>query len=256
MIYRCPSCNSEFRSDTAGVVLCPQCNSKVRVELPVSKGCAWDRAEKGNWVGAFFETVKLSLVKPVKFFGEVAEGSGWIRPWLFALIIFFIVFLVMAAYQAGFQTLAIGAGLATSLKKTMLPFAALSIPITILAIVSMSVVMAPFLVTTVLFINAAMYHLCLMVLGSARRDFWATFRTVCYTFGPQLFEIIPILGNIVGAVWQFVLAVIGIKVVHSTSYSRSALAIFLPLILCCGAVLLVVASVAGGVVAAFLKSAI
>ncbi|MFH0800697.1 MAG: YIP1 family protein [Pseudomonadota bacterium] len=256
MIYSCPNCNARFQSDTSGVVLCPSCNSKVRVMAEAQTGCSWDRAAKGGWASAFFDSVKLSIVDPVAFFSEVGEGRGMARPWIFAVVIFFVVFSVAAAYQAGFQALAVSLNLAADIEKAMIPIAALSLPLTIFAIVLLAVIIVPMFATFVVFLQSGIYHLCLMILGSARRDFSATFRTVCYTSGPQLFQIVPLLGSVVGPIWQLVLAIIGLKVVHKTTYGRSALAIFLPTILCCGALLLVIAVAAGGVAAAFLRTAV
>lgn len=255
MIYRCPRCNAPFQSDAAGVVICPACGAQVRTGVAAAPGNAWDRAQRGGWSGAFFETVKRSIADPVSFFEEVAAGSGWVRPWAYATGITTVVFLVAMAYQAGFQALAISASLAAELKSAFFPFAALSIPVTLGLVALLTLVVVPLFTTLTLFFQAAICHGCLMALSAVRRDYWATFRTVCYASGPQLFQVVPILGGLVGPLWQLVLVIIGLKVVHQTSYGRSALAVFLPTILCCGALLLVGVAVIGGVAGALIGTA-
>lgn len=256
MIYECPSCSAKFKSDRPGVVLCPTCNARVTVEVPVNEGCAWDRAGKGGWASAFFETIKLAVVDPVLFFSEIASGEGWHRPLAFSMTIYFLAFAVAAAYQAGFQALALSLNLAAVFEKAALPITALSLPLMIIVMIILAIIIVPVFVTLGLFLQAGIYHLCLTILGSARRDFWTTFRTVCYAASPQVFQIVPLFGGLVGPIWQLVLAIIGLKVVHKTTYGRSALAIFLPTILCCGMILLVLVTVAGGVAAALLKGAV
>jgi len=250
MIYACPSCGQKFKCDAAGVVQCPSCSAQVRVAEAAAHGTAWDRAAHGGWANAFFATVKGSIVDPVAFFESVGRGSGFMRPWAYAVIVTTIVFLVAAAYQAGFQALALSVNIASEVRHALFPLAALSIPLTIAAVAGFCIVAVPIFSTFVIFLQAAIYHLCLIILGAAKGDFWATFRTACYASGPQLFQIVPLLGGMVGPIWQLVLVVIGIKVVHKTTYSRSLLAVFLPTILCCGIVLLIAIAIFGGVIGA------
>jgi hypothetical protein len=52
-----------------------------------------------------------------------------------------------------------------------------------------------------------------------------------------------------------VLQIIGMKVVHRTSYGRSTIAVLLPMLLCCGVILLIGVAVAGWVFAAAMTAA-
>lgn len=246
MIYKCPSCSAKFKSDVSGVVQCPSCGANARVVAFSSYSVAWDEAH-GAWTRVFFETAKYSIVDPISFFKAVAGGTGWIRPWLYAVIISTVVFLSAVAFQAGMQALAVSLNIAMELKKALFPFAALSIPISIWFVVAIGIIAVPIFVTAMLFLQSAVCHGCLMMLGAAKRDYWTTFRTICYAHGPQLFQIIPFLGGMVGPIWQLVLIIIGLKVTHDTSYGRSALALFLPTILCCGVIMLIGIVIMGGI---------
>lgn len=255
MIYRCPACNAQFQCDVSGIVACPGCGEQSRVEVAVAEGTSFDRAGRGGWVSAFFEAVKLSIADPLVFFEQVAAGRGWVRPWAYATIISTFVFLIAAAYQAGFQALAISMNIAAEIERAFFPLAALSIPLTVGFVALLGLVGVPIFTTMMLFIQAGVCHLCLLILSAVRRDYWATFRTICYATGPQLFQVVPLLGGMVGPIWQLVLVIIGLKVVHRTTYGRSALAVFLPTILCCGVILLVGIAIMGGVAGALISKA-
>ncbi len=255
MIYRCPRCEQQFQAEGGGVVRCPACGGEVLIPGIVRPGSAWDREQKGAWADAFFSVIKDAITNPVIFFREVAEGDGWLRPWLFALVISTAVFLVAAAYQAGFNLMAAGAGLGKAASEGLGPISALLMPFSIGTIVGLAAVAMPVATTVGLLIQAGVYHLCLMVLGAARRSFLTTFRVTCYSMAPQVCQIVPFLGGIVAWGWQLALSIIGLKVAHETTYGRSALAVFLPTLLCCSALLIIGAAVAGAAFAAIIAAA-
>lgn len=250
MIYACPRCNGQFQAAPGAAVHCPHCQGEVRVPAAAVEGAAWDRESRGLWFEAFFDTIKASITSPVEFCGEVAAGRGWVRPYLFALVISTIAFLVAAAYQAGFQWLAAGASLGAGALAH-----ALVLPFSTGAILTFGVIAVPVGTTIALLIQALVYHLCLMLLGAARRDFMATFRITCYAAGPQVFQVVPLIGGLFAWAWQLALVIIGLKVTHETSYGRSAVAVFLPMLLCCGMMLLVGSTVAGWIFAAAVAAA-
>lgn len=243
--YICPLCKKEFKAPTPGIYKCPSCEKEVEVKLPSITFVPWDEETKGEWISAFYNTLKTSLIDPISFFKAVAKGEGFLRPWIYALIISFIVFLAAAAYQAGFQVLELGF-------EYSLPTILISGPLAILLIGIMGIMAVPLLTTLGLLIESGLFHLGLIILGSAKKEFTATFRTVCYCMGPNVFQIIPLLGGMVSGIWSIVLCIIGLKVVHETSYGRSAIVVFLPLILCCGVIILFGAAIAGGIFAAAL----
>lgn len=246
MIYQCPKCSAKFQSDYTGVVECPNCHEHVAVRA-VSRGCEWDMS-RGNILHAFFQTVKMALFDPISFFSSVAGGSGWQRPWWFAVITTAFVFVVSFMYQAGFSFL----GGAMDFSGFKFPMFLISGPINFFLGIVAAIFVIPVVTTVGLLIQAGIYHLCLMIVGAANKNFENTFRVVCYATAPQLLQIAPLLGAFVSAAWQLALNIIGIKVAHNTSYTKSLLAVFLPTIICCGMILMLLAAAAGGVAAAFI----
>jgi len=252
MIYVCSICKAKFRYEGQGVVICPSCKGQVRVEEGAA-GCTWDLSGKGTWANAFLETLRRSMFEPTSFFRRVSTGQGWTRPLVFALIIAMVAFAVTAAYQAGFSALETGVKMYGA-DVSAWPFMAYLAAVPFWIMLISSVAIAPVLTAVALLIQTTLYHLCLMLLGAARGGFTKTFRVVCYCAGPQVLQIIPFVGGVVASVWQIVLAIIGLKEAHQTSYGRSAVAVFLPMIVCCLAVVLTIVAIAGGVVAAIATS--
>ena len=254
MIYSCPLCGKQFRAEGEGAYRCPSCDGEIMVRF--GEGTAWDVESRGRWVDAFIAVVKGAIADPINFFSRVSSGRGWLRPWVFALIVSSIVFLISAAYQMGFQALAAGAEIGGSLGDPLGALAFLSAyPLSAWALIAFAVIGVPVGTTAGLLMQAGLYHLCLMLLGSARREFTATFRVACYSMTPQLFQILPLIGGPIAWMWQTALAIIGVKVVHRTSYGRSALAVFLPMILCCGVFVLIGLAVGGWLFAALISKA-
>lgn len=250
MVYICPACNSKFQSESVGMVICPTCG---RLVFAGEQGCEWDRAEAIGWTNAFFATVKRALFAPVEFFQSVAGSSKWGRAFVFASIVYFLLFFVSVAFNFGFAILT--GTLENTPMAEKLGMLAFSIPITILASVVGGIFFTAVLFVVLIF-AAGVYHLCLMLLGVACKPFSSTLRVVAYSSGPQVLMIIPILGPVVAWIWQIILYIIGFKVVHGTSYGRAALAVFLPTIVCCSVLFLFAMTAAGGFVAALLRQAV
>jgi len=252
MIYSCPHCNAKFKAEGPGFFVCPSCSQKVKVGAPLA-GTAWDVESQGKWVEAMVSTIKEAITEPVRFFESMAGGKGWIRPLIFAMVISMLVFMISAAYQMGFQTIASSLDLADPAES----LAFLSVyPISAGALVMFAAFAVPTGTTIGLLVQAGIYHLCLMILGAAKKGFQDTFRVACYSMAPQVFQIVPLLGGLIAWGWQAVLSIIGIKVVHETSYGKSTVAVFLPMILCCGFIALIGAAVAGWIFAALISKSL
>src|SRR6185369_12740785 len=86
------------------------------------------------------------------------------------------------------------------------------------------------------FINAAMYHVCLLVCGAARGGFQATYRVVCFGMGSvYMLAAVPIVGPLAALFMYFMVLTYGFKSAHDTSGGRAFFAVILPSLigLCC-----------------------
>jgi hypothetical protein len=82
--------------------------------------------------------------------------------------------------------------------------------------------------------------------GGAKRPFETTFRVMCFeagSVGPLM--IVPICGGMIAGIWGIVVRCIGIARAHETDIGRAVLAVFLPVIVCCGGGILILIMVFG-----------
>ena len=105
------------------------------------------------------------------------------------------------------------------------------------------IILVPLFLVIFLFIWSGLAHLCLMIVGGANQPFETTFRVFAFTQGSAgPLQIIPLCGGLISGVWAIVCNCIGLARAHETDTGRAVLAVFLPLIVCCG----------GGVLIAFM----
>src|SRR5881396_1622586 len=98
----------------------------------------------------------------------------------------------------------------------------------------------PVLIVICLFIGSAVVHLCLMIVGGANQSFETTFRVLAFSHGSTgPLQMIPICGGVIAGVWALVCSCIGLERANETDTGRAVLAVFLPVIVCCGGGLLV-----------------
>lgn len=194
-------------------------------------GLPWEHREQLGLVNAFVETVKLVLTDPNRAFTQMRTTGGLGDPLLFGVIggcigtIIWIILSLLMNSVGAFASLAtresaLGGVLGFGIGGAM-------------AIVRL--IVTPICIVIVLFIWAGIVHLCLMVIGGARKDFEATFRPLTFAYGAtSLFLIVPCCGSLIALVWGLVADCIGLARSQEIDTGKAALAIFLPLILCCG----------------------
>jgi hypothetical protein len=97
----------------------------------------------------------------------------------------------------------------------------------------MLMVLAPIFVIIGVFIQAAILHLMLMLVGGASHGFEATTRVCSYTQAAQLAQIIPFCGGPISAVWTVIMLIVGLSTAHGITRGKAAIAVILPVVLCC-----------------------
>jgi hypothetical protein len=113
---------------------------------------------------------------------------------------------------------------------------------------ALGLVITPLIALIVLFVWSAIVHLMLTLLGGANSGFATTLRVMCYAQTTQLAVVLPGIGGLIGFVWRLILEVVGLAQAHKTEGWKAALAIVLPLLLCC--VCIAIGAVAFGAVVA------
>ncbi len=231
----CPHCDRDLEP-TEGQKYCPFCGHELSghanassettppyLSLNQDRYCPWEDQDKIGFTEGLLQTLKASLFAPQEFFSKLPIEGGFLTPLLYALIIETFATLVGYAWAFSFDHSLFGA--------TKLPGSW----VIILGI------LVPILVFLRIVVFAFVLHVSLFVISAASRDFEATFRIVCYSCGPELFNAVPIIGGAVALVWQLYLVVLGLREIHAITTARAATAVLLPVILCCGVILSVIA---------------
>jgi len=239
----CPHCNfsKEIPGDKIpkGVkwATCPRCRRKFELGLPqdVQRGSAqvpkvregeaggsaavgpgsarggapWEnRSALGLW-RSILQTLKKVLFSPVALFSGLTFDAGIREPLAYGLLTgslgaMFGFFWQFIMFSGGF--LGIGE-----------PLFGRGMFVLVFAIILVSI---PLFVVLGLFIVSFVLHLMLLAVRGGGNGFEATFRVVSYSQAAQAWGLIPLVGGVVGGIWQFIVTVIGLREIHETSYVR------------------------------------
>jgi hypothetical protein len=203
-------------------------------------GLPWDERQTKGLLNAFIETLQMVLSRPVAAFTAMKREGGLGEPLLYAIIggTFGAVFAITYNFVL----------------RSFTPFedrqGAMAHVFGGIGLIFL-LVLTPLFVVIGMFIASAILHVCLMIVGGAKQSFETTFRVVCFAEGsvsPLL--VIPFCGGLVVGIWKVILYCIGLARAHETDTGRAVIAVLLPLIVCCGGLLLLVFGVLGAMSAA------
>ena len=195
-------------------------------ETPAARtGLPWDEREQRGWFTAFIETLQMVLTRPDFAYRSMKTEGGLAGPLIYALIGGCVGGVVSFLYSLGFQAVGLSAGRRDAFSM----LAGMGVGSVVLLI------LLPVFILIALFIGGAIVHLCLMIVGGANKSFETTVRVLAFTQGSTgPLQIIPICGGLVAFIWGLVANCIGLARAHETDTGRAVLAVFLPLIVCCG----------------------
>jgi hypothetical protein len=193
-------------------------------------GLPWEHRQERGFFNAFVETLVMVLTKPGEAFAVMKREGGLGEPLIYALIGGCLGGIVSLLFSLGLQSV----GFFADRHDT---FAAM----TGMGVGSLAfIVLVPLFIVIGLFIGSAIVHLCLMIVGGANQSFETTFRVIAFSQGSTgPLQMIPVCGGMIAGVWALVCNCIGLARAHETDTGRAVLAVFLPLIVCCGGVLLI-----------------
>jgi hypothetical protein len=206
-------------------------------------GPAWEHRKELGLVKALWETIKAVLTNPGDTFTRMKREGGLWEPLLFVLITGSIggaiTTILMSVFNLSMPMMA-GAGSAGGSPP----------PAAMAGIVGgqllCSLIMLPIQIGIGAFFGAGILHLCLMMLGGAKQPFETTFRAYVYSSGSgAALQVVPILGALVGSLWGLVASCIAIAKTHEIPTGKAVLAVLLPMIVCCGALIIIFVAAAG-----------
>jgi hypothetical protein len=192
-------------------------------------GLPWEHRQERGFFNAFIETLTMVLTRPAEAFSVMKREGGLGEPLIYALIGGCVGGIVAFLFQLGFQSIGLFADQHNALG------AMAGIGIGSVAII----ILMPLFMVIGLFIVSAILHLCLMIVGGANQPFETTFRVVAFTHGSTgPLQVVPICGGAIAFFWALVCDCIGLARAHETDTGRAVLAVLLPVIVCCGGLLI------------------
>jgi hypothetical protein len=192
-------------------------------------GLPWEHRNGRGVLNAFFETLVMVLTKPTLAFTTMKREGGLSEPLIYAVIGGSIGLIASLLFNLALQSF----GLLADRSNALAGMVGVGFGFVFL------IILMPIFVAIGMFIGAGILHLCLMIVGGAKQPFETTFRVLCFSIGSaHPLMIVPICGGLIAAVWGIVLECIGLARAHETDTGRAVLAVFLPLIVCCGGGLL------------------
>jgi hypothetical protein len=188
-------------------------------------GLPWEHRQERGFVNAFIETLSMVLTRSTEAFSLMKREGGLGEPLIYALIGGCVGGIASFLFSLGFQSLGLFTGRHNNALAAMAG----------MGIGSAMIILLPLFIVIGLFIGSAIVHLCLMIVGGANQSFETTFRVLAFSHGSTgPLQIIPLCGGLISGVWALVCTCIGLARAHETETGRAVLAVFLPLMVCCG----------------------
>jgi|SRR5690242_17496392 len=198
-------------------------------------GLPWEHRDTLGFFNAFVQTVSMVLTRPAEAFTAMRIEGGLGDPLIFGVIGGSIGAIVWTLLSAAIHSL----GWATALSQQSPVNSMLGASVGGVMIF-FRILVTPIFIAVGLFIWAALVHVCLIMLGGANKTFETTFRALSFAYGATaLFCIVPCCGGAVALIWGLIADCIGISRSHETDVGRATGAVLLPLIVCCGGIVVI-----------------
>jgi hypothetical protein len=192
-------------------------------------GLPWEHRQELGFLKAYFDTVIMVLTKPAEAFALMKTEGDMVGPMLFALIGGCAGIIVSILLQLGMHSIGFMADQQNAL-----------FGMGVVGVWSLAyIILSPVMVVVGLFLVSGILHLCLMIVGGAKKSFETTFRVVCFSTGSTyLLSMVPFCGGVIAGVWNIVVEIIGLSRAHEIDTGKAVLAVLLPILVCCGGLLL------------------
>lgn len=213
----------------------------------------WE-SEQGGWFSRWWQTTKMVLLQPTRFFDCMQITGGTMPVLKFAIVAALLCVPAQLLCQSPMMALQFlpqiaGQGGGQPEIGMVIGFIA--------GFFCLSILLLPLTVTISLYLWSGILHLSLMLVGGARNGFEATFRPVAYVTGASYLPnaILGALGSIplvscitapiaiALSIYVLVIMCMGLIKAHGCEVWQAVVAIIIPMLLCCGLIFLTVFSV-------------
>lgn len=197
-------------------------------------GPPWEHRGSLGVIEGAVETVKAVLEQPSGTFAGMKRAGGLSDPLCYALLVGGVGSYVGCIYNVAIRHFGIGAGSLGNINNNEVEQLLRTNAGMAYALIA-ALFLVPVGIVLGTFINSAIMHLCLILLGGAKQPFETTYRVVCYSLGSTaILQVIPVCGGLICGVWNLVTTCIGLARAHEIPTGKAVAAVLLPLILCCG----------------------
>lgn len=187
----------------------------------------WEDTARAGAIERFVETVKLLATAPSEAFERMPIVGGIGQPLLFGIMVAWIGVAISAVWSLLFSGMSL-----PFIDSDQLGLAGAVLGMSTAMTVAI-IFLAPIIVIIAVFVEAAVLHLMLMLVGGANKGFEATARVCSYAQASQLAQAIPFCGGLLSMVWSLILLITGLSAAHGASRGKAAVAVILPVVLCC-----------------------
>lgn len=184
---------------------------------------AWEYRSQIGWVNALFTTWRHTLFRPLSFFHGIPIVGDYRSPLLYG------IFWTLVGSAGGFAW-----KLLLYIYPTLITFfegksVQLSLQLSqTYVLVAAALVLSPLLALMMLLAACAIYHVFVVLFTRRHAGFEATLRVICYSTGTNVFFFLPLLGALLGGIWQLVLVTAGLKEVHRISFPLALVIALVP----------------------------
>ena len=166
---------------------------------PPARTIPWEDTGAAGAIARFVETVKLLATAPGEAFDRMPTVGGIGQPLVFAIVVGWIGFAVYVFWWFLLGGLSLPFLDRSELGEAGLLFGFSTGFTLVLAL------LAPIFVVIGVFIQAAILHVMMILVGGANRGFEATVRVCSYAQAAQLAQIVPLCGGLLNLVWTLIL---------------------------------------------------
>jgi len=186
------------------------------------RGLPWERRGEQGPGAALLQTIREVVFSPTAAFASMRREGGWGEPLGFAVLTGSIFIWVAQAWDLLTRSAMVGMP-----GFEMQDIAAANAQEVFFAL------LAPFVVVAATFFGAAIVHGLLILFGGAPWPYETTFRVMCYSWAVGVFNLLPVCGVFVGAVWRIVVQIIGVREAQEVPGGRAAAAVLVPVLFAC-----------------------
>lgn len=198
-------------------------------------GPAWEHRDSLGVIEGAVETVKAVLQQPSATFSRMKREGGLGNPLGYALLLGSVGSYIACVYNLVLRHFGIGSSNFGNIKPSEFERLLMTNEGLAYALIG-ALFFVPIFIVLGSFLNSAITHLCLLMLGGAKQPFETTYRVICYSLGSTaILQVIPFCGGAICGVWNLVCICIGLARAHEISTGKAVAAVLLPIIVCCGA---------------------